>query len=199
MAGAFQSLNLVQQGPGLCQRIGNKISLKSVRLRFALAATGSEPSNTEAQDCRLMLIYDRQPNGGYPSLNDVLNSLQQNNALSNPTGNNLITTNLNPNQFERFSVLMDKMITLPTPTINNPALTTYGLVGPTGNGQDLPWFIDEYIKLKGLECSFKGTTNPEVIGDVTTGNLFLLSIGEFSSVTTYWSFRGTARLRFHDN
>lgn len=188
---SFQSLNLVQQGPGLPQRIGNKISMKSLRLRFGLSvANALEDSN--APDVRVMVIYDRQANGNYPAINDVLNSLSQANGLTNPTQANLITTNLNPLNFERFQVIMDKMYA-------QPSYASSTRSGPTGDGKHEPWFIDEYIKLKGLESSFKDNANPQVVGNINTGNLFILSIGEFPPNTTTWALRGTARLRFHDN
>jgi len=191
---SLQSLSLIQQGPGLSQRIGNKVSLKSLRLRFSLISTGN--TSFVPNDSRVMVIYDRQPNGSYPGINDVLNSLDQSNSLTNPTFAQLVTTNLNPNNFERFTVLMDKSFTLPTYEVEGDTTKSNG---PTGNGQNSPWWIDEYIKLRGLECCFKGTTNPEVVGDVSTGNLFILSIGESIAASSSWGFQGTARLRFNDN
>jgi len=142
-----------------------------------------------------MLVYDRQPNGTYPAINDLLNGLPQSNTLNDPTGANLITANLNHNNFERFSILMDKMFCLP----RFCAAEANVVEGPTGNGQYLPWFVDEYIKLKDLETSYKGTAAPEVIADINTGNLFLLMIGEYVAASMNWCYRGTARLRYRDN
>jgi len=191
---SLQSLSLIQQGPGLSQRIGNKVSLKSLRLRFSLFPTANV--SAVPTDTRVMIIYDRQPNGQYPAINDILNSLDQTNVLTNPVLSYLATTNLNPNNFERFTVLMDKSFTAPTYETEGDTATC---TGPTGNGQNSPWWIDEYIKLRGLECCFKGTTNPEVVGDLSTGNLFILSVGESVAALTSWAFQGTARLRFNDN
>lgn len=195
---SFQSVNLIQQGPAISQRIGNKVALKSIRLRFGLSATGGGIQG-DSYDTRVMLVYDRQPNGAYPSVNDLFNGVDQANAIMNPTQSELVTSNLNPNNFERFTVLMDKMYTIPSPTIHSPTELSSGLAGPTGDGQGLPWFIDEYIKLKGLECTFKGQTNPEVVGDITTGNLFLVGLGEYSAPNTFWALKGHVRLRFYDN
>lgn len=193
---SFQSLALIQQGPGLSQRIGNKVSLKSLRLRFCIVNTVLTNISPVPPDVRVMVVYDRQPNGTYPAANDLLNSLNQANALTNPTLDDLVTTNLNPNNFERFTVIMDKSFTLPSFESTQDTVTNNG---PTGDGMKSPWWIDEYIKLKGLECCYKGTTNPEVVGDVTTGNLFIMCVGENAPISTPWAFKGTARLRFHDN
>ncbi|AJD07546.1 capsid protein [Sewage-associated circular DNA virus-26] len=187
--GAFQAINLIQQGNGISQRIGNKINLKSVRLRFSLDPT--TVTTASPTDTRVMLVYDRQPNGLYPSLNDFLNGVSQSNALLNPSGLALCSSNINPNNFERFTVLMDKSITLPS----SQASSNFG---PTGDGQNSPWWIDEYIKCKGLPVTYKANSAPSVIGDIATGTLFLFCVGENVALGTSWSYRGQARLRYYD-
>ena len=100
--GAFQSLVNIKQGNAISQRIGNKINLKSVRLRFSLDSTGVL-TNTPT-DTRLLLVYDRQPNGAYPTVNDFLNVIPQDGTLTNPTGQSLTTTIVTGKQIGRAHV-----------------------------------------------------------------------------------------------
>jgi len=188
---AVQALNLIQQGAGASQRIGNKVQLKSLRLRLSINSTGV--AQTGVNDYRLMLVYDRQPNKAYPALNVLLDSLTQANAMANIT---LATTalygNINPNNYERFSVIKDWQGTLPSYSaarLND---------GPSSNGSSNPWFVNEFIKLGSCDTVYDGTTNPMTVANITQGSLLLVSIGELSVATAPWDWYGTARLRFYD-
>lgn len=192
----FQALNLVQQGPGVTQRIGNKITLSSMRLRFYINSTGVALSDVSI--ARVMLIYDRQPSNavGYPAINDVLNVYNQSNALTNPTGAALLNVGINPNNFERFKVLLDMRFAQPQ---FRPAAATAIPDTPTCMPNDVPFVIDKYIKLNNLETNFNNSAAPMKIDYVTTGSLFLLTIGDNAAGGEPWYYPGTARLRFHDN
>lgn len=195
---SIQSLNLIQQGAAESQRLGNKVKLASIRLQFNLdlCTSGAAIAQGGSASCRLMVIYDSQPNGAYPANDDFLNALDQNNALVPPTGVQLVNYQLNPNNFERFKVLYDQKITTP------PSATIYDTT-ITSDPTSVPWFVDKYIKLNGLETTFKGTTAPQAIANTNTGNLFIVTYGEYGWVAAggsgaAWQYQGTARLRFHD-
>jgi len=186
-AQVVQALNLVQQGTGIAQRVGNKISLKSVRLRLYCNYTGVLGAATGPYYCRIMLIYDRQTNGAYPSLSSILGYARQDNTVA--TGTYL--DNINPNQYDRYQVLMDKFHFLPTLTSDTDNTTTENGV-----------IINEYVKLKNLSTQFNTTANPLTIGGISVGGLYLCVWGspaQAANVSDNWQWNGTSRLRFYDN
>lgn len=184
-----QAVNLAQQGTGISQRDGNKISMKSLRIRMALNIAALQ-ANTATSNVRVMLIYDRQPNAAYIASNAILGESLQSNTI----GTGTMFSNLNPNFFERFRVLMDKQQTLPP--FDNGVIGSTGLTGPTA----LETFkIDEFIPLKDLETLFNGTANPMTIAQVTTGALLLVCFGDSADGAAPFGWKGTVRLRFRDN
>ena len=63
----------------MANRIGNKVIVKSVHARILISAA---PGAATQEVARVMLVYDRQPNGAFPAIGDIL--------LDQPAG----TTNL---------------------------------------------------------------------------------------------------------
>lgn len=193
--GSVQCCNLVQQGPGISQRIGHKISMKSLRIRMNIsAATGvNEPMPTNA---RIMILYDHNPDGAYIASNQILGNVTQANVIQ--VGQ--YSDNLNPNFFERMVVLMDKFITLPPYVANNVATTSV-----TAVTQENVFHIDEFVKLKDLETIYGNTTNglatanPMTIAYVQTGALYIMTFGDNAAASQPWTLTGSMRLRFRDN
>ena len=184
-----QCLNLVQQGAGISQRIGNKISMKSLRLRFAFVRTGVDALTSFS--ARIMVLYDRNPNGSYIASNSILSQSRSDNTIQA----GFYLDNLNPNFFDRFAILSDELITTPTVAVAGVGNTLEQ--GPTG----LKSFqYDKYIKLKNLETTYNGTASPLVMANVNIGALLILVFGEATANTNdAWQMAGTARLRFRDN
>lgn len=184
-----QALNLCQQGTGIAQRDGNKISMKSLRVRFGIIA-GNAVVAANPTNVRVLVLYDRQPNGAYPAINTILGESLQSNTI----GTGTMYSNLNPNFFERFRVLMDKQITLQP--FDGTAITSTSCTGPT----DVCGFkLDEFILLKDLETLFNGTANPLTIAQITTGALYIATFGDTAAANQPWVMTGTTRLRFRDN
>lgn len=184
-----QALNLVQQGAGISQRIGNKISMKSLRLRFAFSRTGVDALTSFST--RIMVLYDRNPNGTYIASNTILAQSRSDNTIQN--GNYL--ENLNPNFFDRFVILSDDFIS--TPTVAAAGINSTLEQGPTGSSA---FIYDKYIKLKNLETTYNGTASPLLIANVNIGALLILVYGEATANTNDgWNMQGSARLRFRDN
>lgn len=186
---SFQSVNLLQTGVANSMRVGNKVRLHSLKIQFNIDITNK--ANTGTASCRLMLIYDRQPAGTYPAIGDVLNTQTNDGTLQNPVGVDLVTAQINPNNFERFSVLMDKKYTTPA---NSNAFDS----NITSNPCEEPWFVNQYVKLREMDTIYKATANPQTVAGFATGNLFLLCVGEYPFATTGWGFRGNTRLRYYD-
>lgn len=180
----IQNVVMVTQGAGISQRIGNKIALKSLRIRMSLEIT--DKNSTPPQGARFMVVYDRQVNGVYPSVNQVLANI----TTGNTTANGNWLSSINPNYYDRYIVLCDKMF----------------IIGNNANGPVGTWvttkeafMIDEYIKLKGLETQFKSTTNGAPIADLSTGALYIIGFGDQQENTEAYYMSGQLRLRFYDN
>lgn len=60
------------------------------------------------------------------------------------------------------------------------------------------WNIDMFIKMN-LETQYKADSSPAVIGDISTGGLFLLTLGATVAASEAYQFGGSFRLRYSDN
>lgn len=108
--GTIVPLNVIGQGTGLSGRIGNRINLKSVQMRCLI--TGN--TSTVPFAVRVMLVYDRQPNGLLAVLtqagtNGGSHGILDTQSLSGTTVCNTTEPLFLPNR-NRFTVLMDKVI-----------------------------------------------------------------------------------------
>jgi len=186
----FDLLNGVQEGASFYNRIGRRTHMKSIHL------TGQFYPNTNAGVAapdlvRLMLVYDRQPNGNFPAISDLL--------LDYGNDGTSFTTNfskMNLNNVERFAILRDERIALgPTTAADSTASLFAGQMVPGKAGQNL---INWYVPLKDLETHYKSTTNPAAIGDIATGGLYLVTFGSTAVANAAYSFQYNARLRFID-
>lgn len=206
--GCIQAVNLVQQGPGMSQRIGTKISLQKIQINMRLSQVNTEQipvlqnQPTIFDTARLTLIYDRQPSGGiYPAL-----SFRQQAITGVPpwTGSqlfggldpkgNIIPGNcysyIDVNQQERFQIIWDLTVNLPT--INQNAIAF-------GSTENESFVIDEEIPLHNLETIFGNNTSPQTINGINTGGLYLVSMGTLPIQFSQFQWAGVARLHFRDN
>ncbi|ACQ78159.1 hypothetical protein [Circovirus-like genome RW-B] len=179
--GNIQCVNLVQQGTGVAQRIGNKICMRSLRIRLRFVEAGTD-DNQAPYFARIMLIYDRNPNSLYIATNNILANALQNNTL----GNGTLDSSLNPTYYDRFVVLRDWYQTIPT------FQESTSNVAPN-------WIIDDFVNLKNLETTYNGTANPMTINQVSVGALLLFVISDQVAATSdAVALGGNLRLRFHD-
>lgn len=134
-------LNSVLQGATSYNRIGAKILIKSVNVRGTFRLLGTAPVS---EAFRFMIVFDRQPNGAYPSLASVLSD--------NISGATSFHSAINMSYKDRFVILRDQ----------------YRTLSPAGN---TALVISEHIKTK-LETQYKA--NAGTIGDISTGALYLI-------------------------
>lgn len=179
-----QNVVRVTQGAGICQRIGNKIALKSLRVRFSLELT--DKTGNPPQGARFMVVYDRQPNGVHPATNVILANIVSSNTITN--GNWL--SSINPNFYDRFIVLCDKMFIIGG-DVNGPVTTQ--------PAEQKGFLIDEFIKLKGLETQFGSNTAGCPIADLNTGALYIVGFGDQDNNSETFYMSGQLRLRYYDN
>ena len=173
-------LNGVAQGAAMYQRVGNKIQMKGLQIRGNLLNAA-----TCVEGClRMVIVYDRQPNGALATWNTVF---QMRDSAGTTSSNTFAMINVD--QRERFVILRDKFWHAPSVTYTG-GVQTNGPSYPT----DSEWDVDEYIKLKGLKCTFQGDTSG--IASISTGSIlmFLCVNGTNDSYSLSWN----TRLRYYD-
>lgn len=184
---AMQAL-MIQQGTSECQRLGNSVRLKSIRLRFQINIMDFiNVSYTGLHRIRVLLVYDRQPNGAYPNISQIINNLREDGTQTGFT----FFGDLNVDNMNRFIILMDHFEMFPE--IRHASSTLPEIPGPYYAEQEK---IDKYIKLDGLKQTYATTSSPMTISSMTTGALYLIA---FSDITDrVIGLVGKARIRFID-
>ena len=136
---SINCLNDVAQGTTAITRIGRKILMKSILVQGILA------TNT-GNNARVLIVYDRQPNGALPAATDVLTS-------------NTIMAVQNLDNRDRFLILADIMPYDQVENISNPSANS-------GFG------YKRYIKCN-LETIYSG--NAGTIADIMSGSLIMMT------------------------
>lgn len=183
-------LNLVAPGTGSYNRVGRKISMKSVRLTGTAtfisspnAATGNKVSSV----VRMVVVYDNQPSGAIPTFDTIFGKTTQDGTESTTYMDALKYDNMG-----RFRVLRDVMLT---------ATLAANTAGGTANTNYLDYCFDEYIKLGGLETVYSGQSSPCSIADISSGGLYVFfRADDNSDPERTWTIQGWsyARLRYID-
>lgn len=187
--GNLVGINLIQVGSSMFNRVGRKIEMRSVRLKGFIGTLAVTRATTSPDYARIIIVYDRQVNGAYPAIASVLQDTDQ-----AGTNTSEAMSGLNMDNRERFVTIMDKQIILPQATNTAGVLTN---VFP--NDTSLPCMIDEYRQLRGLTTHFKADSNPAVIGDISTGALYIISIAQVQADgTELFYFNWNCRLKYVD-
>lgn len=163
-------LNLVPQGTQESQRIGRKIIIRSLRLRFVSRITSAALVGG-AGTVTIFVVQDKQTNGAAASVTSVL------------TGTNTTTDMPNLNEVNRFNIL--KKFTF---TLNSTA----GIAGAYQLGQKS---FDFYKKCN-IPIEFDSTTG--AITEIRSNNLFLLVGVQEAAADDLINIVGTARIRYTD-
>lgn len=176
-------LNGIQVGAGFFNRIGSKVEMKSLHIRgqlFNLATT--------VQDyLRVIIFYDRQPNGAAPTFADLMQSRDQ-----AGTATTSAKSEINLDQRDRFVILRDRQWQAPSVTLTAGVQTN----GPNFPGMDQEWDINEFIKLNDLTTHYKSSTNPTTIADINSGALYMTLVSD--QAAGKWQYVVGFRLRFGD-
>jgi len=162
-------LNIITQGSAVNNRIGNKINITSIRCRFDIGVT-LVPWATY-NTVRYMVIYDRQCNGAYPAITDILRS----NDTSTQHYSSMSIANR-----DRFVCLREGTTTCDTAH------------------QQLSQF-DLFIKCR-LQSQYKASTAGNLtIGDIATGAVYFIVFGALHAgpvQATIYNF--SSRVRYVD-
>jgi len=183
-------LNLIQVGSAQYNRVGKVIQMQSVRLfgtiTFSLGPVATT-SDLIISPLRVALVYDKQPSGVLPIFSDIFGSIGQ-----TGTEGSTVYDKLNLDNTGRFKVIRDWIIK-PIPGV----ISTQG----TTNLNATSYFMDEFVKLKKLKTNFSATSNPAVIGDISSGGLYVVMRSNTSTASTcQWTCNADfkTRLRYTD-
>jgi len=182
-----------QEGSSFYNRIGRRIRMKSIEIRGHIRPSYANAAQHGQQFVRILVIYDRQVNGAAPVLADILT------AYSNAGGTSSTAYDgLNMNNRDRFQVLRDRKVVLPSVGVNG---AVSGSVQTTveANQENQGLVYHEFIKTNGLETQFKASSNPSVVGDVATGAYFIVTISSSdNNPTPCFLLNIGTRLKYYD-
>lgn len=197
----FTPLNNVTIGSAAWNRTTRQICMKSLHINGLFhQRLVPDPSPFTAQQCKMMVFYDRQCNGALPQPSEVWLS-QINTAFDCNVSNSYSYDNLNSEG--RFIFLWHKYINLPGAKPSGGQGPLNGLIrdlsseNPAVKGRTFE--INEFIDLGGLLTTYRADSTPVgSIGDISTGSLLFVTWGDGESDTSKWVFSGSLRLRFYD-
>lgn len=186
-------MNLIRAGNGSYNRIGNKVTLHSLKLNIMLEYTSSKQATTSNVDggaFRYVLVWDRQPSSGSIPTFDTMFGTTTQDGTESTFG---VLDNLRYDNTGRFRVLRDKVVVM------NPTNLSY--TDGTTNEMNYKRFLKDYIKLPNLKTIFSGESTPMTIADISTGALYLVfratvntaGDSEFQVLSP-----SSARLRYYD-
>lgn len=184
-------VNLIAPGSSFFNRIGRKIEMKNFRCVASISFIPPQTPNTAFQSnyVRMLLVYDRQTNGSFPVISDILQT-------TDFAGTNTTTTysGVNLNNRDRFSILRDTRIMLPTVVSSSSGNQLLGIdfADPTKPINN----FDYFVKLKGLTTMYKADSAVPGIGDIATGGLYWILYSDATS--SPWICDVQMRLRYHD-
>lgn len=169
-AGAVLLLNGVAQGDDYTNRIGRKITMKSILMRFSVFSQATD--NLQTGDIlRVMIVYDNQSNGVAPTVANILQTA----SWDSPQ---------NLDNRDRFLVLADKVFNRPA-AIYAAGVITAGQAGAASR--------KIYRKIS-LQTQFNGTG--ATVGSIAGGSVYMLTISAYGAQYDYYS---NCRIRFTDN
>ena len=96
-AGAVVLLNGIAEGTDFNERVGRSIKIQSLLAKVAITQNSLD-SGTVGAICRVMLIIDKKPAGGAPTVNDILDA----------SGTSQYLAPRNLNNRNRFVILRDE-------------------------------------------------------------------------------------------
>lgn len=177
--GIVTPICLPQLGSDFTNRIGRKITLRSVQVKGQIAldlAIAPGVGNSPAQLVRFMIINDMQPNGTLATIADIL-------LAANPAAP------LNLNFRDRFRIITDRIFNLGPLLLDDTATQSYAAVAnPSAT-------INVYRR---LNDNVVFNTSTGAIADITTGALLLVMIGNVASGAGESLAQLIARVRFAD-
>lgn len=173
LATGYTCINTLSQGSQISQRIGNKVVIKSLRVKGTILPSETADS-TDYGMVRVAVVYDKQTNGTAPAATEIFASIDSAGAFTTQFQAPLKITNK-----KRFTVLRDENFVI--------------------NGiNDSAHKIDWYIKRK-MPVEYNSTATPPTVANITTGAIYLVVFcngGTFTHVPQIQDFQ--IRMRYFD-
>lgn len=181
-AGTFQLLAAPIQGTGFDNRIGRKITNKSLYIKGYIQTEASQTNDlidVPAQHGRMIVFVDFQPNGAAPATTDLLKTADS-------------VSQLNLNNRDRFKILVDKEFVFDPYGFNTATNVSY-----LSCVNQIRYF-KKYKRLN-IETIFNGT-NGGTVADITTGAIYVFFISNTAlsaGLNVFATF--TSRIRYSDD
>jgi len=188
--GSVYGLNCTTEGTSDCQRVGRRITMKSIEIRILPFVVGDASVDSNIPTSyRIMLLYDKQFNKTLPAISDVLAARHADASLTNN-----IFGPINMANRDRFLVLRDVLWTNDSELAS--ANTSVSTLIWQMCGVKHPKKIHWYIKLKGLETLYSTSTN--ALTSINSGALYLFCLCDSQTNPGVMNFTLSSRLRFYD-
>jgi len=193
-SGNILEIGMPTQTPAFYGRIANRTRGVSLELRGIVRTTGANGAAVGNQTGRILVVYDRQPNGAIPASTDVIQDFAQDGSTS--TGN---YSKLNMTNRDRFLIMRDRTIFFPNVGIDGvPGASTALDFSNDPMAANTPTFaIVEHIELKGLQTQYKASSTG-AIADISTGAFYVICLDTTSSGNAAWAIDARARYKFYD-
>lgn len=168
---ALDSVNEVAAGTGENQRIGRKITIRSIHVRWDVVLTAGTTANETDDNLRLIVYLDRQCNGATAAVTDILET------AAYKSFNNLSNKN-------RFKILADKFTDI------NSMSGAY--TGSTDNYGKAGKYRSMHMKCN-IPVEFSSTTG--AITEIRSNNVGVLLITANANANS----EGQVRIRYTDS
>lgn len=170
--GSVTFVNGCAQGTDFNQCIGRKYRNVAIQLE---GYVGPSDSNTSANKCRVMLVYDEQPNGAVPAITDILTASTS-------------AAFMNLNNRDRFKILADENFVIGG--FDTAATAAYAM-SPTVQNVSIWRKID-------LPTIRNGAATSAAVTNYQTGTLLLVTIGAVPAAVGS-TLTAAVRVRFEDD
>lgn len=196
----FTLINGLVSGATETNRIGRKIMMKSLHFTGRLIPSGNQAAaNPPGMEyLRMIIVYDRQPNAAVFATADVLQSTDQ--AATTATTS---LDHFNMSNAERFKIVRDLRISIQqrpmdaTLEYNVARIGQQTFPGCTKDSFGVPCY-EQFIKLNGLETHYNNGS-AGTVADITSGSLYVFTLGNVAVANACYSIQWTARLRYWDH
>jgi len=180
-------INAVTIGAGAWNRIGRKITMKSLYLQGWFSGAIGTTVACYGMNARILIVYDKQTNGAAPVIADII--ADQINNTGGDVRVTALTSGINMNNRERFEVILDKRFWLPGIT----AAGGQGINSGATNGT-----VEEFRNLRGRETQFRSDTVPSTVADIASGSLLMITMSDVAATQAPWQFTFSSRLKYKD-
>lgn len=190
--GATVALTVPKLGAAFFNRLSNRTRAISLQIHGMIEPTNTNTGIISQTYGRIMVVYDRQPNGALPSVSDILLDTNSSGAVGTDA---FSMTNMNNR--DRFMILRDRKVVLPAVDALGAGSGNVGGIVTDVSCDKQGLRYEEFIKLKGLE-SLYNSVNGGTIGDLSAGSFILLLVSNDAAALSGWQFQYNARFKFLD-